>query len=452
MVMAVAQPEASAVQPRTRGRWVRRVVRVARTTPGRLASTGVVLVVLALLAGVFGFVAVKERSDAAERVATRSEPLAVRTQELYRSLADADATAAAALLSGGIEKPALRDRYEQDMDSAQRTLMAASSAGATGNVAELLSRLSVEVPQYREDVARAKTETRQGHTVGPAWLRAASKQMQDVILVDAAALHEEAGKQLRRDHDRATGIPVAAMAAGALALAALVVAQVWLARRTKRVFNPGLLLACLSVAALLVWVSVGLSSARDRFTESRDGGWRPVEALSAARFAVLRARGDEGQILVQRGTDNGKYEADLNGEFADLSGSTGDPAPEKRLLGEAARLSAGDPVTLADIDKARGAVGDWQTAHDGVNVKYENVDYAGAVAEVIGDKGGSQTAFDRADGALADAIKKDQADFEKSVKQGRDELAGLGVGVVVLAVLAAVGIVDGMRRRLGEYR
>lgn len=451
MVMAVAQPEAGAVQPRTRGRWVRRVVRVARTTPGRLASTGVVLVVLALLAGVFGFVAVRERSDAAERVATRSEPLAVRTQELYRSLADADATAAAALLSGGIEKPALRDRYEQDMDSAQRTLMAASSAGATGNVAELLSRLSVEVPQYREDVARAKTETRQGHTVGPAWLRAASKQMQDVILVDAAALHEEAGKQLRRDHDRATGIPVAAMAAGALALAALVVAQVWLARRTKRVFNPGLLLACLSVAALLVWVSVGLSSARDRFTESRDGGWRPVEALSAARFAVLRARGDEGQILVQRGTDNGKYEADLTGEFADLSG-TGDMAPEKRLLGEAARLSAGDPVTLADIDKARGAVGDWQTAHKGVYVKYENVDYAGAVAEVIGDKGGSQTAFDRADGALADAIKKDQADFEKAVKQGRDELAGLGVGVVVLAVLAAVGIVDGMRRRLGEYR
>jgi hypothetical protein len=451
VVMAVARPEAGAVQPRTRGRWVRRVVRVARTTPGRLASTGVVLVVLALLAGVFGFVAVKERSDAAKRVATRSEPLAVRTQELYRSLADADATAAAALLSGGIEKPALRDRYEQDMDSAQRTLMAASSAGATGNVAELLSRLSVEVPQYREDVARAKTETRQGHTVGPAWLRAASKQMQDVILVDAAALHEEAGKQLRRDHDRATGIPVAAMTAGALALAALVVAQVWLARRTKRVFNPGLLLACLSVAALLVWVSVGLSSARDRFTESRDGGWRPVEALSAARFAVLRARGDEGQILVQRGTDNGKYEADLTGEFADLSG-TGDPAPEKRLLGEAARLSAGDPVTLADIDKARGAVGDWQTAHNGVKVKYENVDYAGAVAEVIGDKGGSQTAFDRADGALADAIKKDQADFEKSVKQGRDELAGLGVGVIVLAVLAAVGIVDGMRRRLGEYR
>lgn len=451
MVMAVAQPEAGAVRPRTRGRWVRAGVRVARTTPGRLASAGVVLVVLALLAGVFGFVAVKERSDAAKRVATRSEPLAVRTQELYRSLADADATAAAALLSGGIEKPALRERYEADLDSAQRTLMAASSAGATGNVAELLSRLSVEVPQYREDVARAKTETRQGHTVGPAWLRAASKQMQDVILVDAAALHEEAGKQLRRDHEQATGIPVAALIAGVLALAALVVAQVWLARRTKRVFNPGLVLAFLSVAALLVWVSVGLSGARDRFAESRDGGWRPVEALSAARFAVLRARGDEGQILVQRGTDNGKYEADLNGEFQDLTG-TGDPAPEKRLLGEAARLSAGDPTTLADIDAARGAVGDWQTAHKGVMDKYQRVDFAGAVAEVIGDTGGSQAAFGKADDALANAIKKDQADFEKSIKQGRDELAGLGVGVIVLAVLAAVGIVDGMRRRLGEYR
>ncbi|HSA48641.1 MAG TPA: hypothetical protein VLH10_00815, partial [Yinghuangia sp.] len=251
------------------------------------------LVVVALLAGVFAFASVRERAAAADRVATSSEPLGVRTQELYRALAQANATAAAGLLSGGVEKKEVREEYAASLDSAQRTLMSALSAGSSGRIGELLSGLSVEIPRYREDVARAKAAARQGNPLGAAYLRVASRQMEEVILPAADELHAIAADRLRADQREATAVPWAAVAVALGSLAGLVVAQVLLARRTKRVFNPGLLVAGLSVAALTGWTVLSLASAGDALRESRDDGWRPVDALSQARFSLLQARAAE---------------------------------------------------------------------------------------------------------------------------------------------------------------
>ncbi|MCF2526172.1 hypothetical protein [Yinghuangia soli] len=443
MVTAVARPGVAS------GRQVLgRVVRGTRTTPGRLVVAGVVLVVLALLSGVFAFLAVRERSQAAERVAERSEPLGARTQELYRALAEADAAAAAGLLSGGVEKDSLRDRYEQSLDDAQRLLTAASSAGATGRMAELITQLSVQIPLYREDVSRAKSASRQGFPLGASYLRAASRQMEQVILKDAADLHGLAAAKLRADHRQATAVPGTAVVAGLCALAALGVAQVLLARRTKRVFNPGLLLASAAVAASLVWVSTSLASARDDLDRSRDQGWQPVDSLSAARFSVLQARAAESQILVQHGSDGGQYEARLNAEFNELA--TADGAGGQ--LAAAAHDARNDPATQAQLAEARAAVGDWRIAHGTVMALYEQTDFKSAVAVVIDDKGSSQLAYNRAENALKLAIAKDQSDFDKAVREGRAAMDGLGIGVLVLAIVAAAGVVDGIRRRLGEYR
>ncbi|WP_436777537.1 hypothetical protein [Yinghuangia sp. YIM S09857] len=443
MVTAVARPH---VAPTSRG-VVGRVVRGARTTPGRLAVVGVLLVLLSLLAGLFAFAAVRERSQAAERVATRSEPLGVRTQELYRALAEADAAAAAGLLSGGVEKKELREDYERSLETAQRALMSASSAGASGPVAELLSRLSVEIPKYREDVAWAKSATRQGHPVGSAYLRAASRQMERVILPAAAELHEIAAGRLRDDHREATAVPLAAYLCGGFALGALVVAQVMLARRTKRIINPGLFLASLAVAASLAWLTTGLSTARSELTASRDEGWRPVDALSDARFAVLKARAAEGQILVQQGSDGGAYKEALDEQFRLLQAPGADG-----LLSEAERLSRDDDLATGRIADARAAVADWRASNANVMNQFNQTNFKGAVALVINDDGSSQVAFARAEKALSEAIAKDQADFEKAAARGRDAMEGLAVGLLVLAAVAAAAIVDGVRRRLGEYR
>ncbi|MDI2125190.1 hypothetical protein [Yinghuangia seranimata] len=428
-------------------RVVRQVVRAVRTTPGRLAATGAALVVLALLAGAFAFAAVREREDAAKRIATRSEPLVVRTQEIYRALADADATAAASLLSSGVEKPELRDRYEASMKSAESTLVDAAAAGETGPVAGLLRELAVQVPLYRDDVAHAKAERRQGHPLGAAYLRTASRQMEEQILPAADQLHKLAEQRLRADHSKATAVPQISVAVGLFALGALVVAQVLLTRRTKRVLNPALLVASVAVLASTVWLVYGLSSARDDLARSRDDGWQPVAAMSAARFSVLQARADESQILIQHGADNGAYDKQFEGQLNALTAKTPDG-----LLSVAAARSSADSVTGPKVAAAVAAVEQWRAAHSKVMEDYDKTSYTSAVDQVVKDDGPSLLAFKQAEQALADATAKDQGDFERAVHGGRDALSGLGVGVVVLALVAAAGVVDGVRRRLKEYR
>jgi hypothetical protein len=46
----------------------------------------------------------------------------------------------------------------------------------------------------------------------------------------------------------------------------------------------------------------------------------------------------------------------------------------------------------------------------------------------------------------------DQAVFRSDAAAGRDAFAGLGVGVIVLALTMAAGCACGISRRLGEYQ
>ncbi|UGQ13733.1 hypothetical protein LO772_09090 [Yinghuangia sp. ASG 101] len=443
---------------------MRRVVRGARTTPGRWALIGVLLAVSTVLVGGFTFASVRERADAADRVATTSEPMGLRTQELYRALAQANASAAASLLEGGVETNAVREDYETSLDNAQLILQSVASAEATGNVRTLLSQLFVGIPRYREDVARAKTQARQGSSLGAAYLTAASRQMEQEILPAAVKLHDVASARLRADHREATSVPWAAIAVGAGSLTVLVAAQVLLARRTKRVFNPGLIVATVSVAALAGWTAFGLGTAYDALARSRDDGWRPLNVVADAQLSLLQARAAESQILVQNGTESTRYIEQLQGHFGDLTGDTvvlagdaersADPpaAPRKQELAVAAALSAGDSATAPRIAEAREAVAAWIAADREVMAKYNAADFSTAVGMVIRPDGAAQMAFRRAEQALTDVITEDQRDFRRAVDDARQATDGLAVGGIVLAAVATVGVVDGVARRVGEYR
>ena len=65
-----------------------------------------------------GHRATAARGDAARQVALRSAPEWWRPQNLYSSVADADATASTIFLQAGQESPALRHRYLDDIDRA----------------------------------------------------------------------------------------------------------------------------------------------------------------------------------------------------------------------------------------------------------------------------------------------------------------------------------------------
>src|SRR6185436_4832887 len=97
-----------------------------------------------------------------ENLIEHREPLAAAAQQVYRSLSDADATAASAFLAGGIEPDALRQRYQRDIAQAGAALAKASSdVGGVPEAQDQVQQLNQQLPVYAALVETARANNRQ---------------------------------------------------------------------------------------------------------------------------------------------------------------------------------------------------------------------------------------------------------------------------------------------------
>lgn len=413
-----------------------------------LTLAGVVLVVLSLAFAVVGFTTVRARAGAVTDLATRDEPLAVAAQEIYRSLSDADATATAAFLAGGVEPAEARQRYLSDIATAEASLSTATAnAGGSQTSLDALAQISANLPVYTGLVETARADNRQGLPVGAAYLREASGLMRSALLPAAAQLYDAEAARLRHDEDRATGVPYAQLALGLVLLAALVATQRFVFRRTNRLFNVGLVAATAAVLASIGWVGVALSATSSHLSDARRDGSAQVDVLARARLAALRARSDENLTLVARG--GGKaFEDDFAAQRTLLVGRDGSGG----LLGRA-RARATDGTGRSAADAAGRDAAAWLTAHDTVRGLDRGGRYTDAVALTIGTAPDSAArAYGRLDDDLGRGIRHGQDRFATATGRADRPLSGVDVGLAVLALAATAAVVFGVGQRLREYR
>src|SRR5262249_1652028 len=181
------------------------------------------------------------RSSLVNGVRTRSGPLAVQAQQLYRSLSDADASAASAFLSGGVEPAQLRARYQSDIAAAGAAL--AVAATGTHSRQPPAPPPSARLPVCPGLGGTARTFNRLGRPVGAAYLREASALMRAQLLPAAQRLYQLATDRLGTERGGAAAVPWLVILLGLATLAGLVWAQLWLSRRTHRTLNIGLIAA-----------------------------------------------------------------------------------------------------------------------------------------------------------------------------------------------------------------
>lgn len=89
------------------------VRQLARTTPGVIGIVALAVAACCVIAGLVCGAQLNARIDEHNSVLTHSEPLAYAAQNLYAALSAADAAAASAFLSGGIETAPMREQYQQ---------------------------------------------------------------------------------------------------------------------------------------------------------------------------------------------------------------------------------------------------------------------------------------------------------------------------------------------------
>ena len=416
-----------------------------RTAPARLRLLLIALVALSVAWGVAAAWTVAQHASAASRVATTSEPLSVDAQRVYSALSDADATATAAFLSGGLEPLSARQRYEADVTRAATSLASATATAGQSTARVPLAVLSRNLPVYTGRVETARADNRLGLPVGAAYLRQASGLMRGTLLPAARSVYDQANAQLAADDNGAAALPFVAVAVVIAVGVALIWAQRWLARRSHRVLNRGLVLASLAGLVSVVWLITALTSARVQVLAARDHGSAPVEALARAEIAALQARDDESLTLIDRAGDDSFQQ-----DFVSVQRRLG-PGPGT-LLTAAADAARGSDGAAAAAAAAAGAPA-WYAAHAQVRRLDNSGNYSRAVQLAIGSApGGSGTLFTRLDNSLTTAIGKDQAAFRSTIQGGRSAFTGLEAGMIVLSLVMAAGCAWGLAQRIAEYR
>jgi hypothetical protein len=408
------------------------------TTPGRLNGYLIALTVLGLLAGLSAVVGAVQRTDRIDSVLNRSGPLAVQAQQLYRSLSDADATAAAAFLSSAAEPPELRQRYMTDIADASAALAAAAGAdtgGSTGPIA----RISARLPVYTGLIETARTQNRLNLPVGAAYLREASALMRNELLPAADQLYRSEIARLDTDLAAGSGFPWLSIPLILLLLAGLLIAQRYLARRTQRLVNRGLGVATVAAVLMLLWVAVSWLDVSHQLGRSRDEGASQVDVISQARINALQARADEALTLVARGSGDA-FDTDFNQRIGTVS----------TQLGLAQRDAIAFDVRTA-LDTANSVVSTWRTQHQQVRTLDGNGQYPEAVALALSDDGAAGT-FGKLDLVLDGAIGRADTAFRDHASLADSAMSGTVIGWSLLTIVAVAGLVLGLRQRIAEYR
>jgi hypothetical protein len=423
-----------------------RVRQRTATTPGKLTVVTVGLVVLGLVSGLVGLVAVQRRAALVRDVGQLSGPLSVHAQNLYRSLSDADATAASAFLTNGVEPPALRQRYLDDLAQASSALSIALR-DADDRAADKLAVLARQLPVYTGLVETARSYNRQGLPLGAAYLREASGLMRGTLLPTAQQLFDLGQQRLTAAQRDAAAFPWAVLLLGVVTLGGLIATQALLARRTNRVLNVGLVTASLATLIGLTWSTAALASAADSIDTGRRDGSAQVQVLANARVAALQARADEALTLIARG-DGAAFEHDFTAVMERLIGKDGNGG----LLAQAV-AQAPTAADRATAEEAREQARKWQAAHKKVRELDDGGQYLDAV-KLATDSGADSPSglFGRLDAAVTRGITATNERFDERAAEAGDALGGADAAVVLLTVVLVVAVVAGMQRRIGEYR
>lgn len=412
--------------------------RLVATTPRRYRVVSVVASVVLGLMIVAGTVASVNAVDATTRLRDNTGPVLVATQSLVASLAEADAAATTAFLSGAgaQEDRDQRNLYEDALARAARRLEEVSSLiGDDPRAHDRLGDLAVALTRYAGLVEAARAENRSNNApAAAATLVQAVDLLSRTIAGEAAALTASGQARFSAEtSERSRGVPVA-VAVGVLALFVLVVAQVDLTGRSRRLVNVPLALATMAVLVTLAWVVTVDQRAGDDLAVARADGYRSIELTAEIQTVGSAAKSAETLALI-----------------------TGDPSTRAAADRSSTALAGdgliGQAVDAADSARERAAVSEvlvwwdrYRTAVDGLR-QAPDPETARALAT-----GEVSSAFSGFNVSVESVLGDNQTQFAAALGSAARRYDGLGTVVLAGGALAIALVLAGFQLRINEYR
>ena len=414
---------------------------LAGGTPDALWLLMGILVLLSLASGVLSGWAVSQHSDAASSVAAVHEPLSLDAQQMYEAVADADVTITGSLLANQQPPQDQLQRYRSDIAEAATSLAKLRDAGGNPQLTTAITAFSTGLPLYAGYVAQAQDLYSVYYPLtGGSFLQVASEEAHLTLLPAAKTIYAQENAATSAASDQATGLPtvivalVFALAAGF----ALYRAQRWLARRTNRVFNYGLVAASIALIVAVLWLAATFTVARSDLDTGLGQGARPAEALAQANIDVQQIRGDAILNVISR-SGSTSFETDFNTVKAEIG---------PLLTAAAANAQAAPYLAAAQRDAPA-----WYTANEQVYKLGASAQYQAERDMVIGTGPGSSVAgYNQLESDIAQALAASQQTFRSGANSGAGAFGPLEGVVIAASLLIAASSAWGLSRRIAEYR
>lgn len=424
------------------------------TTPGRyrLWSGAVALALVAL--AVVGTAAATGLQSATDDIRENSGPVLVATQQLVASLAEADAAASAAFLSGRQEDPEQRRLYEEALARANAQLEDVSSLIGDDEAAhDSLKNVSIQVTRYAGLVEAARASNRAGVPGGEEYLVDALDLLGSAVAGEVSALTRITQDRFSRDED---GRDAGVLAAAAVALASLVVlvtAQRAVTRMSRRLLNVPLVLATLAAVVAASWLVVAALRSGNDLDDAREFGYESIALTARIQSTGFRAKADQTVALITNDTARRTSAERAAGELLSGPVSPGDVEAARRGQPLSRPGLLAEAVNRADSARERAAVAEmlvrWQRYADTVAQLGTTGDANARRAIAVGP--GSST-FNGFNFSVESVLGDNRAQFLGGLEDAADRLRFLPAITLFLPLGAAAAALLGFQLRINEYR
>lgn len=439
MTVELAHPSTEPLAQRTPVEPAHRRWWFLTTTPGRIMALGVVLAALGILSAFAISTTVTDRQERLTTVLEHTEPLAFAAGQLYTTLSVADAAAATAFIAGTEPRP-VRARYEQAITDAAVAVTRASSGLTEPPLVETLGRINAELAVYTGLIEIARTNNRLGNPVGSSYLSEASALMQQTILPDAQRLYQQTSARVDAETTASAAIPAPVIIVVAITVAFGFFAHRWLAERTKRRVNIGLVAGGVAFMVLIIWVGTALALSTAGSRSAKNTAAESLKTVTGLAITAQQARADETLSLIRRGDEDIRKQSfyqrvdTMHTELTQYLGSD-------------------DAIARDELAGAGDLLARWRQADERINDYISVGNYQAATQVALGTgEDDSTPAFDKLNDALSEGIEQSRRQLRGDILAARRVLSGTTVGGVALSVGAALAVALGLGPRMREFR
>jgi hypothetical protein len=409
---------------------------------------------------------------ALKTVGKDTAPSIIAAQEISSALADLDANAANYLLGTKVHQDAATATVEKQRIVVTNGIVAAAKNITYDAEYEPIRKLADQLGRYLELYGQMKYRKDTGDAAGALQIyTSATDLVHQEMLPAAAALDKVNFDSLKTEYDKqrrnSEGAEIVAGLIAAVLGFVLIRAQIFLARRMRRMFNLPLLGATAVTAAFGIYLVISIADAREDLRVAKEDAFDSIHALWQARAVAYDANGDESRYLFFPGPRSVAFDQAYKDKVKKLATM---PQPEPFIMTGLAKLTKEAVpsaykgyfaeelrnLTFAGEGQAALEMVRAFAAYDKIDTKIRALELGGKHADAVdlcigtGDQK-SNAAFDRFDAALLKVIDINRKQFDTTIQNGDSALSTAAKVLPLASLLIAVLSLLGLRPRLREY-